>query len=185
MNIIIIGPQGSGKGTQADLLVKKYGLKHLEIGKVLRSAASSDNKYAAKIKESLNSGQLVPDEYVKLLAWDFINKNGTGQGFLFDGYPRSILQYEDLKDMLARKGLKIDRVINIEISLEESVKRLSARRALENRDDDQPETIKRRLEIYRQQTHPVFEEALEEGIGVEINGEQSIEKVHQDIVSKL
>ncbi len=179
MNLILLGPQGSGKGTQAELLVKKYGLKHFEAGKILRSM---DDPI---VKEALNSGRLVPDEYIRQIAWDFINKNGDGQGFLFDGYPRHLPQYEQLKEMLTYCGKKIDVVINIEISAEESVKRLSARRVLENRDDDQPEAIKRRLEIYRQQTHPVFEKAVSEGIGVEINGEQSIEKVHQDIISKL
>lgn len=179
MNIILLGPQGSGKGTQAELLVKKYDLRHFEAGKILRGM---DNPI---VKQALNSGLLVPDEYVRQIAWDFINKNGDGQGFLFDGYPRHLPQYEQLKEMLAQKGLKIDMVVNIEISTEESVKRLSARRALENRDDDQPEAIKKRLAIYRSQTHPVFEKACEEGIGIEINGEQTIEKVHQDIIAKL
>ncbi len=179
MNIILLGPQGSGKGTQAELLVKKYGLKHFEAGKILRSM---DDPI---VKQALNSGLLVPDEYVRQIAWDFINKNGGGGGFLFDGYPRHLPQYEQLKEMMAQKGEKIDVVINIEISAEESIKRLSARRTIENRGDDQPEAIKRRLAIYRSQTHPVFEKARNEGIGIEINGEQSIEKVFADIVSKL
>ncbi|MEK7101404.1 MAG: nucleoside monophosphate kinase, partial [Patescibacteria group bacterium] len=176
MNIMIMGPQGSGKGTQAELLIKKFGLQHFEAGKILRSIAASDNQHAEAIKTALNSGNLVPDELVRLIAWDFINKHKNG-GFVFDGYPRSVAQYEQLKDMLARFGQKINYVINIGISEDESIRRLSARRQcagcgeiynlitepptcdhnrLIQREDDKPEAIKKRLEIYHQQSHPVF-----------------------------
>ncbi len=187
------------------MLVEKFRLQCFEVGKILRSIADSDNQHAGEIKIALNSGNLVPDELVRLIAWDFINKHKNG-GFIFDGYPRSVAQYEQLKDMLARSGQKIDYVIDIEISEDESVRRLSARRQcamcgkifnlitepptcdhnqLVQRDDDKSETIMRRLEIYRAQTHPVFEKAKEEGIGIEINGERPIEVIHQDILSRL
>lgn len=205
MNIIILGPQGSGKGTQAQLLVEKFGLQLFEGGKILRSIADSDNRWADEIKAAQNSGNLVPDELVRLIAWDFINKHKNG-GFIFDGYPRSVAQYEQLKDMLARSGQKIDYVLDIEISESESIKRLSARRQcgvckkifnlitepptcdhnqLIQREDDKPEAIKKRLEIYRTQTHPVFEKAKSEGIGIEINGERPIEIIHQDIYDQI
>jgi len=205
MNIVIMGPQGSGKGTQAELLIGKFGLQHFEAGKILRSIAASDNQHAGAVKEAMNGGNLVPDELVRLIAWDFINKHKT-QGIIFDGYPRSVAQYEQLKDMLARFGQKIDYVMDIEISQAESIKRLSARRKctvcgevynlitepptcdhnqLVQREDDKPEAIKRRLEIYHQQSHPVFERAVAEGIGIEINGDQLIEVIHEEIMQKL
>ena len=204
MNIILLGPQGSGKGTQAELLVTKYGLLHFEAGRVLRSIP--------EVQDTLNRGELVTDEYVRLIAWDFINKHNKNQGFLFDGYPRSVAQYEHLKDMLMKFGKKLDAVINIEISAEESIRRLSGRRTctkcgetynvitadqpkgercdkcggvLVQRADDQPEAVKRRLEIYRQQTHAVFEKAVREGIGFEVSGEQAIADIHDQIVSRL
>ncbi len=214
MNIILLGPQGSGKGTQAEELVKKFGLHYFEAGKILRSISESDNKYAEEVKKAINGGRLVPDEYMRLIAWDFINKHEgereNNKGFLFDGYPRSTNQYEHLKDMLMRFGQGLNMVVNIEISEAESIKRLSARRTCQKcgeiynlitnpppegrckcggemiqRDDDRPEAIKRRLAIYREQTHPVFEKARDEGIGIEIDGERPINTISEDLVSRI
>lgn len=200
MNLILLGPQGSGKGTQAEILVEKYGLNYFEAGKILRSIP--------EIRQTLNRGELVPEEYVRLIAWDFINKHDRNKGFLFDGYPRSVAQYDHLQDMLKKFGKRVDLVINIGIPEEESVRRLSARRMctkcgeiynlvtedkpdgnecakcggdLYQREDDKPEAVRRRLEIYRDQTHPVFEKALGEGIGIEVNGMQSILDVAKEI----
>lgn len=174
MNIILLGPQGSGKGTQAKLLVKKFGLQHFEAGKILRSMANP------VIKEALNSGRLVPDEYVKQIAWDFIKKHVNG-GFIFDGYPRSMAQYEHLQDMLMKFGKKIDKVIDLEISPAETMKRLTKR----GREDDTPEAIKKRLELWRQQTMSVIERARQGGILLEIDGERPIEVIHQDIDDQI
>ena len=180
MNIILLGPQGSGKGTQATLLVEKLRLQHFEAGKILRSIASSDNQHASAVKTAINSGNLVPDELVRLIAWDFINKHKNG-GFIFDGYPRSVAQYEHLQDMLMKFGQKIDRVIDLEISEAETIKRLTKR----GREDDTPEAIKKRLELFWQQTNPVIERAKQEGILLKIDGERPIEVIHQDILRKL
>ena len=213
MNIILLGPQGSGKGTQAQLLAQRQGFVHLEMGRILRSVANSDNQHAQIVRETIDKGDLVPDEYVRLIAWDFINKHEPKtSNFEFEGYPRTALQYDQVKDMFMKFGKKITAVINIEISELETVKRLSARRTCEKcgevynlithpsteldkcdkcagklilREDDYPEAIKRRLQIYRTQTQPVFEKARSEGIGFEINGEQDIESIYQQIVKKL
>ncbi len=190
MNIILLGPQGSGKGTQAELLVEKFGFNHFEAGKILRSIANSDNPNAVAVKQALDSGGLVPDELVRTIAWDFISKQDKSKGFIFDGYPRSVDQYEHLKDMLAKIGQKIDHVINLEIPESETIRRLSARRTyvsgkLVQRDDDKPEAIQRRLAIYRSQTHPVFERAVSEGVGIEIDGLRTIAVINQDILSRL
>lgn len=185
MNILLLGPQGSGKGTQAELLVKNFGFNHFEAGKVLRSIALSDNPQAKIIRETLDRGGMVPDEFVRLIAWDYINKHDKTKGFLFDGYPRSVPQYDHLKDMLARLGQKIDLVIDIEISQSETFKRLSSRLKLEHREDDNPEAIQKRLTAYLTTTHPVFLAAKDEGIGIEIDGERPIEVIYQDIAKLI
>jgi adenylate kinase len=170
MNLILLGPQGSGKGTQAEIIAKKYGLNYFEAGKILR------NTIDPVIQKTINQGNLVPDEYMIELAQEFISSNHTG-GLLFDGYPRSVSEYEDLKLLLSKLGQKLDLVLNLEISQEESIKRLLAR----NRQDDKPESIKRRLDIYHQQTHPVFEQAVKEGIGISIDGMRTVDEIAQEI----
>lgn len=213
MNIILLGPQGSGKGTQAEKLVSKYGFNYVEMGNILRSIAKSDNEYARIVKETTEKGELVSDEYVRLIAWDFINKHDKELGFLFDGYPRSILQYEQLEDMLKKFGKGVDRVISLNISEAESIKRLAGRRVctkcgeiynlltedkpgadmkcskcggeLVARDDDLPEAVKRRLQLYHEMTEPILEKARQEGVLMEVDGERSIGAIFEEIVSRL
>ncbi len=216
MNIMILGPQGSGKGTQAELLVKQFGFNYVEMGEILRSIANSNNPKAEEIKGYLNSGKLVPDEFVRTVAWDHISKKESSlrekkKGFIFDGYPRSVAQFEQLEDMLRRFGKKIDKLIYITIPEEESIKRLSARRdctkcgriwnqitnpppgpetcecggKLTQRGDDQPEAIKNRLGIFHANTGPILKKAREEGILTEVDGERPIEAIHEEIVKEL
>lgn len=212
MNLILTGPQGCGKGTQAELLVKRYGMNYVDMGSILRSIANSENKFASVVKEHQEKGELVPDEYVLLIAWDHISKQDKNKGFIFDGYPRSVPQYEHVQDMLMKFGKKLDRVIYLDISEEETIKRLSTRRTctkcgsifnlitnpptsegkcdncggeLKQRTDDQPEAIKERLKEYHRYTQPVLKKAEEEGILLKINGERPIEEIHEEIVNKL
>jgi adenylate kinase len=211
MNIIFLGPQGSGKGTQAELLAHKFGLNQIEMGEILRSIASSDNKYAKPVRDAMTKGQLVPDEFFRLVLWDHINKCDHSRGFIFDGFPRNLIQYGQLKDMLMRFGMKVDRVILIDIREEETIRRLSARRTcrkcgrvynlitnppkndgkcscggeLYQRDDDTPEATRTRLTTYREMTTPVIEEAKKDGALLEINGEKPIEEIHREIIEKL
>jgi adenylate kinase len=210
MNLVILGPQGSGKGTQAELLAKKFGFNYVEMGNILRSIANSDNQHANQVRESMKKGEKVPDEFVRLIAWDHISKMDKSKGFLFDGYPRSVSQYEHIEDMLRKFGQKLDKVIYVRISEEEVIKRLSARRIcskcgnvyniitkpspkgeyececggkLYQREDDQPEAIRQRLQWGW--TTEVKEKARNEGILVEIDGERPIDVIQKDIVSKL
>lgn len=192
--------------------MQKYGLNYVEMGKILRSIADSDNQHAKIVKEMVDKGELVPDEYVRLIAWDHINKQDKEKGFLFDGYPRSLEQYEYLEDMLRKFGKKIDQVVYLYISPEESIRRLSARRTCEKcgeifnlvtnppknpevcdkcggkltqREDDQPEAIKRRLELFNERTRPILEKAKQENILMEVEGEKPIEQIHDEILQKL
>lgn len=184
----------------------------MEMGNILRSIANSDNPKSGLIKEYQARGELVPDEFVRLIAWDHLNKQDKSKGFLFDGYPRTLAQYEQVEDMLRKFGQKIDKVIYLKLSPQESLRRLSGRRTCEKckeifnlitkppkeenkcdkcggklfqREDDQPEAINKRLDIFYEVTKPILDEANKAGILLEINGERPIEVIHQDIVQKL
>lgn len=205
MNVAVLGPQGSGKGTQGGLLAQYFKMAYLDMGEILRSVARQpENKYHNEVKRDLEVGNLVKDELVRLLAWDFINKNRGKGGVVFDGYPRSVAQYEHLQDMLRKFGEKVDGVIYLTISEAESIKRLSIRRIcdrcgriykregkcscggkLVQREDDKPEAIKRRLALYEERTRPVLERAKADGWLMEIDGEKKIEEIHREIVKKL
>jgi adenylate kinase len=205
MNIIILGPQGCGKGTQSDLLSKKLGVPTISAGQLLRDEAAKGTPLGRKIKPIIDKGNLVPNSWILGLLLKRIKK--CKRGFVLDGYPRNNAQLEDMK-----KSLKADVVFRINISEKESVKRLMNRRvcnkceasynlltikpkksggcdkcgaALVQRDDDKPAAIKRRLSIYRRDTRVVFDYFSKKGLLLDINGEQDIEKVHEDILKEL
>ncbi len=208
MNIIILGPQGSGKGTQAKKLSDKLGLTIAEAGRLIRKASESD----PKISEIINQkGQLIPAEDAFRLITTFLEeKDAKAVNFLLDGYPRSIRQYELLKEWLLKKNTKIDLVIFLNISEEETVKRLSARRVCEEcgtnynlitnpplnegcecggkliqREDDKSEAINKRLAEYKKRTEPVIDIYRKEGILEEVDGERPIEVIFEDILKRI
>jgi adenylate kinase len=204
MNIIILGPQGSGKGTQADILSKNFNLFHMEPGKIFRKIAETD----ARIKQMVDSGTLVPDdETIKIIENHIINENGGKfDNLIFDGYPRTVSQYEALKSWSKSKGFPINLVINLKINDTESVQRISGRRVCEkcgesynlqskkpkvesicdecggtlyHRDDDKPDVIAKRLLIYHKNTAPILDLAKNDGILIEIDGSGSIDEVEK------
>ena len=197
MKLLILGPQCSGKGTQAQLLAKNLGFLHFEMGKILRSIKDE------VVKNSLSSGNPVPDELVRLIAWDFITKHHK-ENLVFEGYPRSVAQYEHLSDMLRKFGHKIDYVVNLEIPEEETIVRLGKRRTcpacgrvyilgehcecgkkLVIREDDKPKAIKRRLEVYKTQTAPILQRAENETKIVKIDGMLGVVQIHNKIIQEL
>lgn len=206
MNILILGPQGSGKGTQAQLLSEKTGYYYVESGGILRGAA----KLNPTIDEIINKkGQLLPDEETFSLIKGKVEKEAQDLGkLIFDGFPRSLKQYSLLKDWLHSKGVKLDLAILLDISEEETIRRLSARRTCEKcgkvynlitnppsknrcpcggkliqRVDDTPQAIKTRLAAYHKVTAPLIGELDKEGILVKLNGERPIQTIFQDILS--
>lgn len=213
MILILLGPPGSGKGTQAKLLSKKLKTFYFEAGRILRKKAKEKNKLGKKIDELVNKkGLLVPDSVMKMVLKDFFEKKNLKKGVIFDGFPRSLSQYQLLEEFLSKKGLKIDKVFLLEVSDETIIFRLSQRRIcpkcgleynlttnppkkdevcdqcqvkLISRPDDTPKLIKNRLKIYRKETQPLIKEAEKNKILVRINGERKIKEIYQEILANL
>ncbi len=210
MNLVIIGPQGSGKGTQAEFLVNELGLRHIETGEILRKIAETNTVTGRLVRETMDRGELVSDEVLMEILKDQLDHTGV-KGFLFDGTPRNLVQYKLINDILALHGQKIDKVILLNLPEEETIKRLSSRRTCEQcgrvynlitnpspngescecggeliqREDDVPEAIKRRLLAFWRSTEQVIEAFKQENILVEVDGNQPIETIHQEIRQKL
>lgn len=177
MNIVLFGPQGSGKGTQAELLCEKYGFFYFESGAYLRRIAETNTE----LKKALDEGQLVPDiEFTSYLKAFFDEKN-LYDDIIFDGFPRTLEQYLFLKEWLVEKQVKLDLAIVLEISEEETVKRLLLRK----RDDDTPEAIKKRLSLYRSRTEKLIEEIKKDTVVEIVDGERSVEDIQTDLVKLI
>jgi adenylate kinase len=175
MNIILFGPQGSGKGTQAQLLAEKFGYFYFESGAYLRRVAESN----PELRKMLDSGILVPDIEMTSYLTAFFDENALYDDIIFDGFPRTLEQYKFLKVWLTEKQVKIDLGIVLEIGEDESIKRLSLRK----REDDTPEAIKKRLELYHKRTEILIEEIQKDAKVIKINGERSIEEIQKDLVT--
>jgi adenylate kinase len=184
MNLIILGPQGSGKGTQAKLLSDKFGLKHISTGELLRDEAESGSEKGKIISEILKTGQLMPFEtVVDVLEPALLSSKDSG--FILDGTPRDQKQAEYLNWFLKEKGINIDKVILLDIPKEESLKRLTKRAEIEHRTDDTPEAINERLNIYESSTLPIIESYRSQGKLLVIDGTPDIETIFKDLVIKL
>lgn len=213
MNLIFLGPQASGKGTQAKMLVEKYGFQYLETGKILRRLIAEGGELGKKLDEILNKkGTLVPDSVMVQVIKQEMAEADLSRGVIFDGYPRSLDQYETLKTIFNDFGIGLDRVVYVFLPREESLRRLSSRRICSNcqkeynlatrppirnslcdqcgqelitRADDNPDTIQNRLRIFDTQTQPIVNRAREEGLLHEIDGNRPVDEIHRDIVARL
>jgi len=203
MRIIMMGPQGSGKGTQAKKLADRYGIPHISMGEIFRSAVKSGSEVGLKIKQIIDAGNIVPDD----LTLGFIKKRledvDCAEGFILDGFPRTLHQAEALDEIT-----DITHVVVLHISDKESIKRLGARRQCPKcgkitsvnvegetcrdckvkfviRDDDKPASIKKRLDIYHDETQPLIEYYRPRNIVHIVNGEKSVEDVFKEILAVL
>jgi len=183
MNLIILGPQGSGKGTQAKLLAEKFGLRHISTGELLRAEAESGTEKGKIISKILESGELIPFETViQVLEPALLSAKS---GFILDGTPRDIKQLEYLDWLLKEKDINLDKIILLDIPREISLSRLSKRAEIEHRSDDTPEVINARLDIYGKNTLPVVEAYRERGKLLVVDGTPDIQTIFQDLVAKL
>lgn len=211
LRIVLFGAPGSGKGTQASLLKEKYGLAHISTGDILREAVANKTEVGLKAKGYMDRGELVPDDVVIAIAIEKLQSLGD-QGFVFDGFPRTIAQAEAFDAALAGLGKPLDAVVNLKVDEDELVRRLSGRRVCPNcgepyhvdskppkvdgvcdkcgskllhRADDQPEAIRNRLEVYRDQTEPVLGYYEKKGVLKNVEAAGGIDEITDRVVKAL
>lgn len=187
MIIILLGPPGAGKGTQCERLVEKYSIVQLSTGDMLRAAVSAGTEMGIKAKEVMDRGDLVSDEIVVGIISDRIEEADCANGFILDGFPRTVAQAEALDAMLAEKGLKLDYVIAMEVDEQVLFARIE-KRATETggaRSDDNAETLKKRLGVYREQTAPIIPYYKGKGVLKTVDGMQDIDNVTKSLYAIL
>lgn len=184
-NIVIFGAPGSGKGTQSDLMIEKYGLGHISTGDVLRKEIKEGTELGKTAKEFIDKGQLVPDGLIVDMLAGVYDALGDHKGVIFDGFPRTVPQAEALKQMLADRGHEVAAMIELDVPEEELMTRLIKRGQESGRSDDNAETIAKRLDVYHKQTSPLIEWYEKEGIRHHINGLGALDRIFGDICAVI
>ena len=208
MKIILLGPPGAGKGTQANLIKETFSIPQISTGDMLRAAVSAGTELGLKVKKVMDAGELVSDELILGLVKERITRDDCAKGYLFDGFPRTIAQAQGMRDA----DIEVDYVLELQVPDEDIVRRMGGRRvhlasgrtyhvefnppkregvddvtgeALIQRNDDKEETVRKRLEVYHSQTAPLIEYYRQKGLLVEIDGTQSIENVTADLMAAI
>jgi adenylate kinase len=185
VNLLVLGPQGSGKGTQAGRLSAGYGIPHVSTGEMFRAAVSAASELGRQVEPILAAGELVPDELTVALIRERLAEPDAAEGFVLDGFPRTLAQAEALDAMLSEIGRSLDAILFFDLADEIALERLLGRAKEEGREDDSPEAIARRLEIYHEQTEPVVERYRAGGKLVPLRAERSIGEVAAEIAEAL
>ncbi|HLT02501.1 MAG TPA: adenylate kinase [Geminicoccaceae bacterium] len=213
MRLLLLGPPGAGKGTQAERIAAKYGVPHLSTGDMLREAVAADTEVGRQAKSIMDAGRLVPDDVMIRLVAERIAQPDCAQGFLLDGFPRTIAQAEALDRLLEERGQALDLVLQIAVDDEALVERISGRfacarcsavyhdkfrqpkvsgvcdvcgsRDFVRRDDDKPETVRARLEAYHAQTAPLLPYYRDKGLLAVVDGMAEIDRVSAEIFEKI
>jgi len=191
MRLVLLGPPGAGKGTQATKIAMRLGIPQLSTGDMLREAVASRSTSGLRAKHIMDRGELVPDDVVVSVVTNRIDHSDTANGFILDGFPRTVTQAEALDQELATRGIQLDAVLELEVDEDALLDRIRGRaeEAANNggriRSDDNPEVFKTRLDIYRAQTAPVTEYYRSQGLLNTVDGLQSIDVVTQDLTAAL
>jgi adenylate kinase len=185
MKILLLGPQGSGKGTQAKRISAEYGIPHIATGDILRDAIARETPLGLEVKPVVESGRLVSDELMTALIRERLEAEDTRAGFVLDGFPRTLPQAEALDEMLREIGRELSIVFELQIPDEVCIDRLLRRAAEEGRKDDTPEVIARRLEIYHRETEPLIEHYRTQGIVVGVQADATVNEVFAQIHQAL
>jgi adenylate kinase len=185
VNILLLGPQGSGKGTQAKRISDAYGIPHIATGDMLRSAMSAETELGRKVKPIYDSGGLVPDDLMIELIRDRLTESDTDNGFVLDGFPRTLAQAEALDPMLREIGKELTVVFALQLPEQVCIDRLTKRAQVEGRVDDTPEAIAKRLELYHRETEPLVEWYRIRSNVVTIHADRSMNEVFGEIQQAL
>jgi len=204
MNLVLLGPPGAGKGTQAERISEAYGIPHISTGDIFRENLKKGTELGLKAKEYMDRGELVPDEVVIGIVQARLAESDCGRGFILDGFPRTVAQADALKETLSRMGMGLDHVLNIQVEDDTVVERLTARRTCRDcgavyhlkfdpprqegrcdacggelyvRDDDREETVRARLEEYRRKTQPLIDYYRAQGLLRDIDGGAPMDEV--------
>lgn len=187
-HVIIIGPQGAGKGTQAARVAPRFGLVHLSTGDLFRELIEKESDLASEVRSYVEQGNLVPDDLTARVLFDALDRAAAESelaGALFDGYPRNRAQAEVLDRVVADRGEELAAVVHLTVPTEVLLERIRNRAEIEGRVDDTPEAIKRRLDIYFSETEPLIDMWRSRGMVLDINGDQTMDEVTDDIISAL
>ena len=183
--LLIIGPQGSGKGTQGVRIAESFGIPAVSTGDVFRANVKEGTELGLKVTAIIDAGDLVPDELTSAIVRDRLEQDDAADGFLLDGYPRNLGQVGDLDGFLEGRGEPLTAVIELSVPRDESIQRLSLRAAEQGRADDNEESIAKRLAIYESETAPILDVYRSRGIAVEVDGVGSLDEVFERIVAAL
>jgi len=185
MRIVLLGPPGSGKGTQAALLVKQLDVPHISTGALLRDAAKRGTVLGLQAKAISDRGDLVPDDVIAGMLEERLGRKDVSNGFILDGYPRNLAQAKSLTILLERLDQPVEEAILIDIKPHQIIKRIAKRAQEEGRADDTEETVRNRLRVYAEQTAPVADYYAERGLLTRVLGDGSIDEIFQRIRSIL
>lgn len=184
-NIIIFGPPGSGKGTQSAKLAERYGLTHISTGDIFRAEIKAQSELGLRVRSIIEKGELVSDELLVDLLRSAMQKHPDTEGFLFDGYPRTIQQAHDLEELLGEMHAGVDIVLALEVHDDELMQRLLKRAEIEGRKDDTAEVIANRLRVYHEQTSPLMDHYEAQGKMHRVNGLGSIDEIFERLCEKI
>jgi adenylate kinase len=185
LNIVVFGAPGCGKGTQSELIVEKYDLFHISTGSVLRTEIEKQTELGKLAEKYIHDGYLLPDHLIIKMLADILESNPNQKGFIFDGFPRTMVQAETLDRLLREKNTGITAGFNLDVEEKILIERMSKRGETQGRCDDTPDTIRKRLEIYRAQTEPLIAFYKKQGKLFTIKGNKPIEDVFESIMEIL